>query len=568
MGKNIIIYVLGFVMILTSCHDLDLNPLSSGSTETWYSSESELKIAVNDLYNMWYWWEEGEDNTDWSDDTVYRETLTELENATVNGQSWMVNLLWIRCYKAIAHANSIINKYQRAIDNGASKANVMQYVAEAHFFRAVAYSRLITRYGDVPLIMDEKDISTASGLDRTDKDTILKLIYDDFDFAASVLPTVYGGEQRVTKGAALAFKSRIALYMGDWSTAAEAAKSVMDSGVYQLHPDYASLFLQSTKSSKEFIYVVPRSIDNNVYMDANIVRNDLIRNAGGWAATDPSWDLLASYTCTDGLPIDKSPLFDSHNPFKNRDPRCCMTIVPFGDNFMGYEYNPSPEAKEIMNYNTGKKEYNNDTRINKQFASFNGLVWKKGIDNSWTENGYRVEPPKIIYRYAETLLTYAEAKIELNEIDQSVLDAMNMVRARAYGVDKGEVDKYPSFISRDQNILRIQLRTERRMEFAKENIRFSDIMRWRYAEIVMKRKNYGMIYPASDCLENIVKKGDWFWAFTPVIDNNGLPDFSKLEAAGKIQTLSQRVWDDRQYLWPIPTTEIQINPNMSQNPGY
>ena len=77
---------------------------------------------------------------------------------------------------------------------------------------------------------------------------------------------------------------------------------------------------------------------------------------------------------------------------------------------------------------------NNDARVNAQFASYNGLLWKKGIDETWLENGKDVDPDKIIIRYADVLLMYAEAKIELNQIDQSVLDAINRVRARAFGV--------------------------------------------------------------------------------------------------------------------------------------
>ena len=80
------------------------------------------------------------------------------------------------------------------------------------------------------------------------------------------------------------------------------------------------------------------------------------------------------------IPIDESPLFDPHDPFKNRDPRLSMTIVPFGENFMGIEFNPHPEALEVMNYKTGQMIKNNDTRAVAQYASYNGLVWKKGMD--------------------------------------------------------------------------------------------------------------------------------------------------------------------------------------------
>ncbi|MGP1590791.1 MAG: RagB/SusD family nutrient uptake outer membrane protein [Prevotella sp.] len=552
-----------------SCHDLDLNPLSNGSTENWYSSAKELQMSVNKLYDMTYWRPEGDNQTDWSDDTVYRNALTAFENGTINSEDWIVGFYWRTNFQMISYANSIINKYQKALDNGANKAEVMQYVAEAHLFRAVAYGRLITRFGDVPYFTEELSIKEGMTKGRTPKSEILKHVYEDFDFAINLLPVKTTTYDRATKGAALAFKARTALYLSDYQTAATASKGVIDLGVYDLHGDYRDLFLQHTKVSKEFIFVRPRSINMKLDMiEAGKVKNKVIRNAGGWAATDPSWNLLAAYTCTDGLTIDKSPLFDSHEPFKARDPRCTMTIVPFNQPFLGYIYDPSPAAINVLNVKTGKLEYNNDTRINKQYASFNGLAWKKGIDESWLENGYTAENPFIIMRYADVLLMYAEAKIELNQIDATVIDAMNAVRARAYGVDKAQTASYPAFTILSQEDMRKQLRIERRMELAGENLRFADLIRWRLAEVVMKQKQYGMLYPATECLTKVVNTGNWFWPITPDIDNNGCPDFTKMEQTGLIQVLSQRQWDNRQYLWPIPSKDIQIVSNFKQNAGY
>ena len=569
MKKNIIIGTLllsGFT-ILTSCHDLNLNPLSNGSTDTWYSSETEIQMAVNDLYRIDFWVQDegGVGGTDWSDDRVYREQLTAFQNATLNGQNSAVTDLWAKQYKVIARANSVILKADRAIKNGASANKVNQLVGEARFHRGCAYSKLICKFGDVPLVEGELSIDEGLQQGRTDKATVLQFIYDDFDAAASVLPTSVSGQRRATKGAALAFKARIALYMGDYNTAATASKAVMDLGVYKLHSNYGNLFLSSTKNSEESVFLIPRSIEYKVYVN---IRGQLPRNSGGYAVPDPTWDLLASYTCSDGLPIDKSPLFDPHNPFKNRDPRCAMTIVPFGETFLGIEFNPNPQALQVMNYNTGKMIKNNDTRANAQYASFNGLVWKKGVDEDALKNSGNIEPDYIVMRYADVLLMYAEAKIELNQIDQSVLDAMNTVRARAYGVDKSATDKYPAFTSMDQKTLRTQLRTERRVEFANEGLRYQDLVRWKIMNIAMSKKEYMMLYPSTLLLEKVVNNGDWFWPFAPNIDENGLADFTKMEAAGKCAAMSEKKWDDRQYLWPIPTTEIQINPNMTQNPGY
>ncbi len=556
-----------FILLYISCHDLDLNPLANGSTETWYSSEKEIEMAVNDLYKDPFWPEDnsGINSTDWSGDNAYRESLNAFQNATLNGQDGTVKNLWANQYKAIARANSIILKAQRAIDNGAAETKIATLVAEAHFHRASAYAKLAAKFGDVPFVKDEISIDEGLKMGRTDLATIKDFVYKEYDEAIKALPTTCSGVQRATKGAALALKARFALYMSDWNIAAEAAKAVIDLGIYKLYPNYGDLFLPKTKNSCESIFIIPRSIE---YKSVISSRGPLPRNHGGWATPDPTWDLFASYVCTDGLPIDESPLFDPHDPFKNRDPRCGMTIIPFGESFMGIEFNPHPQALEVKNFVTGKMIKNNDTRANAQYASYNGLLRKKGIDESAMQNGYTIDPDKIIIRYADVLLIYAEAKIELNQIDQSVLDAMNEVRARAYGVDKAAVDKYPSFKKTDQNYLRKQLRMERRMEFAFEGLRYMDLIRWRLMGTAMNKKVYMMLYPSTLLIEKVVNTGDWFWPFAPDIDENGIADFSKMEATGKIAVVISRKWDDRQYLWPIPTTEIQINPNMKQNPGY
>jgi hypothetical protein len=136
----------------------------------------------------------------------------------------------------------------------------------------------------------------------------------------------------------------------------------------------------------------------------------------------------------------------------------------------------------------------------------------------------------ILIRYADVLLMYAEAKIELNEIDASVYDAINQVRTRA-----GMPAVAPGSMSQAE--LRELLRYERRVEFAMEGHRIFDIRRWKIAEVVMPGQHFGIDYMEG----------------------------------GQLQTIpaDNRVFNPaRDYLWPIPATEIELNPSMTQNPGY
>lgn len=560
----------GLSLAFTSCVDMDMVPKSQGNSESWYTTETELKMAVNEFYILGYWkMDSPESMEQYSDNFTYRNTNRKtLLDGTLNGQTYEVYHLWQQSYKLIARANSLLEGVERARNAGLSEEVINQYEGEAYFARACKYADLIFYWGDVPYLDKYMTITEAERMGRKPKAELIPLVYEDFDKAIEYLPVSYGSEaEHFTKGAAYAMKARFALYMSDWEIAAKAAKDCMDLGIYSLEADFSKLFLQSTKSNPEKIFVIPRSIANEVVLTPWIVKNELPRNAGGYGSDNPSWDLLAAFLCTDGLPIDESPLFDPRNPFKNRDPRCAQTIVEFETAHCGFEYNPRPDAKEVMNYSTGKKQSNQDSRAVQQYASYNGLLWKKCIDASWTENGQQVESDQIFMRYADVLLMYAEARIELNEIDNSVLNAINSVRARAYGVDAANVAMYPAVTTTDQTELRKTVRIERRMELANEGLRYMDLIRWKLASKALNSYNYIMLAP-DDLQNNIVAKGLWFWPSTPLIDDDGLADFSTMYNAGQIAVGAKRVFPDRQYLWPIPTHDMELCPNLGNNDGY
>ena len=552
---------------------MDMTPPAQASSESWYSDETELKMAVSEFYILGYWKDPLESSEQWTDNFTYRQQNRNpgsngtVLDGTLNGQQWEVYNLWQQSYKLIARANTFLNRCSKA-EGTMTAEKYYGYVGEALFCRACKYAELVCYYGDVPYLNGTETISEATQMSRTPKEEIIPLVYQDFDKAIEYLPVSYGNSAtHFTKGAALAMKARFALYFGDYELAAQAAKACIDLGVYSLEPDYGKLFLQSTRENPEKVFVIPRSLSNSVVLDQWFVNNGLPRNAGGYGSDNPSWDLFASYLCTDGLPIDESPLFDPRNPFKNRDPRCTMTIVEFGTEHCGFEYNPRPDVLQVLNYTTGQMQSNQDNRAVNTYASYNGLVWKKGIDISWTENGKQVDRDYIIMRYADVLLMYAEAKIELGEIDSSVVDAINKVRARAYGVDASSTSLYPAVQSGSQEEMRKAVRIERRMELANENLRYMDLIRWKLASKALNGYNYINLQP-DELLANVVKKDLWFWGMTPQIDEDGLVDFSALYNAGLIGLGAKRVFPDRQYLWPIPTHELELCPNLTNNPGY
>ena len=570
MKKYLISLIIIFLAI-TACEDLNLNPLSEGSSETWFSTKDEIRMSVNDLYRHAFWVPDLDNGGrgSWTDDWTSRNTLSSITAGTINGEWGIVVERWRNSYKAIARANTILANLDKAVED-IPQETLNEFVAEARFIRASMYSYLISHWGDVPYYTEELDLDEAFTMGRTDKNVILQNIYTDYDYAIANLPESYGsGEsQRATKGAAMGMKARIALYNSDWTIASEEAKACMDLEVYSLYPDFRDLFLSKTKNPDEILFAIPRSVSLDVSHATNYpIRATMTRNAGGWGSFNPSWDLLASFLCTDGLPIDESPLFNPREPFENRDPRCAQTIVPFQTEHLGFMYQPHPDSVEVLNFSTGEYQYNNDTRSNKQYASYNGMIWRKWVDEDWSDDR-KADNDKFIIRYADVLLMYAEASIESGQIDQSVLDAINMVRARAYGVGISDTGSYPAVTTTDPAELRKAVRIERRMEFVWEGLRYMDLIRWRLAEKALTTTIYGMLDPA-DLLSTVIPQGLWFWSETPQVDEDGVADFTSMFDAGYCKILAIQQFDaSRQYLWPIPSKEILINENIQQNPGY
>ncbi len=564
---NILIPALALVM-LCSCADLDLQPLDTGSSDSWYKTEDEIKASISGLYRTDFF---SLEDFRWSDDHQARNNLNEMTGGTVNGESERVKWMWQSCYKAIARCNILLNKLEDYKGIGISEERANLYRAQVLFVRATQYARLTAHFGDVVWVDSEITIDEAFRMGRTDKAEIMEYIYADYEEAAQYLPRTYGVQQELaTKAAAFGLKARYALYNEDWDIAAEAAKACMDLGTHQLYPDFDKLFLASTHHACENILSWPTSLELEIYGDSpGGIQGLSPRNRGGYASEYPSWELFASYLCTDGLPIDESPLFDPQNPFKNRDPRCAATIVEFGTEHCGVIYDPNPTVTQVYSSIAGKMITNLDCKSGSQYASYNGLLRKKGIDESWINDGsFKVAYDLVFLRYAEVLLTYAEAKIEADDIDKSVLDAINQVRARAYKVNYTNTKAYPAVTTTDRDKLRTIIRTERRMELAYEGLRRMDLIRWRIAEKVLNRPDYGLL--DKDALTSkLIDKNLWFWPMTPEIDENGCADFEPLYSQGYCKIITRRQFDaSKNYLWPIPSQEVITNPYLGQNDNY
>ena len=385
-------------LCLCSCSKLDLYPLDTGSNDSWYKTEDQMVMSIRGLYRTVFW---PLDNDYWADDHQSRSNLNIITGGTINGESSEVKNRWQNCYKAIARANTILANLDNAQERlGISEEKVRLYRAQTLVARAAQYCILTTYFGDVVYVDKEISIDEAFRMGRTDKSEILEKVYADLETAAADLPVSYTGSvELATRGAALAIKARYALFNGEWQIAADAARRCMDLGVYELYPDFSKLFLASTAHASENILSWPRSVDLDITLDPGNVMGYCTRNRGGYASEYPSWELFCSFLCRDGKPIDESPLFNPHKPFENRDPRCAATIAEFGTEHLGVIYDPNPYSFNVMNNITGKQIKNLDCNSNSMYASFNGLVRKKGVDEDWVNNQtFKVAPDYVFIR--------------------------------------------------------------------------------------------------------------------------------------------------------------------------
>ena len=251
---------------------------------------------------------------------------------------------------------------------------------------------------------------------------------------------------------------------------------------------------------------------------------------GGWHQFSPFNELVKEYECTDGLPIDESPLYDPDNPYNNRDPRLDATIfIPERTVFRGQTYTTNPAAGN--NDKFGKYPVWSGYSILKFMEDDPAIsVWSSGTN--W-----------IMIRYAEVLLGYLESMVESGAtIDQTLLDeTVNLVRGRA-------AVNMPAVTTTDPTELRKIIRRERRVEFAFEGLRYYDILRWGIAAQELNHQFTGQK------LTN---------------DPENYTDYPVDEDGYYIMPQQNRAFKEGiNELWPIPQSERDINPNLTQNYGY
>lgn len=590
------------LLFLGACEDnvLNLEDPGSPTDATFFQTETELEIALVGVYESLNFvravpFPQLLDHT--TDYAFNRGNVGGTVPATTGGLTsteGIVDAYWNRFYTGIQRANNLLTNMERA-EEVSDPNRFAEIRAEALFLRAMFYSYLTELYGDVPLRIEITSSLDDLVLPKTPKAEVVNTIITDLQEAANILPaTATGAERgRASANAAKALIARIALYNGDYTLAADSALEVIDSGDHSLFPDYQSLFTDAGVGSAEVLLDVS-------YTEGTSTHGLPQRQAsrfGGWCQLVPAQQTIDSYETVNGLPIDEDPMYDPANPFENRDPRLAASIALPNSEWTGHiiqqhsdsiatwrveggvnverVFNPNaanPAGRKIIDPFDGA-EYTSAGA--NRFTSFSGYFWRKFSDvptllgalAGTGVSGLRSEESIYLIRYAEVLLIYAEAKIEAGTVDATVLDAINLVRERAYN---GSGFNYPAVTTTDQTELRRIIRRERKVELADEGFRLFDIKRWRIAEKVLNTTLLGG--PA-----NGFSKIGGDLGFVPNIDEDGYitypgaPTQPRQELGNlDFRELEIRSFDaSKHYLWPIPQSEIDASGGVvEQNPGY
>lgn len=526
MKKLSIYFVLLIVITQSACKKdfLQRNPLDAYSNSSLWSSQSDAQAALNGCYSGW----EGDYFISYMDavsDNTYSqfpwEGYQDYGNGTTTPADGNNSTRWN--YSTIQKCNWFLEN----IDATNMDATVKkQFKAEARFLRAYEYFVMSQLYGDVPLVIAQISAQQANAVTRTPYAQVRTFVVNELDSTVNDLPQSYTGSDigRITKGAALALKARVELYDANYTDCIADYQKVMALG-YSLYPNYGDLFRIENENNSEVILDIQYKENDNPNYDVGIFPSS---SFGGWASLDPTQSLVDAYEMSNGKTIDDtSSGYDANNPYANRDPRLQASIVYPGELYQGSYYNSiDPNSGDYYNGdNNSKTGY-----LEKKFIS----NLSEDYDDMWN-TGLNI----IVIRYAEVLLGYAEAKIEANQIDASVYDAINAVRQRA-GMPVVDETVYAS-----QTSLRTLVRRERRVELAMEGLRWYDIQRWKIGSQVRSGNVYGTRIGTVDA-------------------NTG-----KLTLTGDNILVEPRTFqENRDYLWPVPQSEIDINKSLKQNPGY
>lgn len=564
------IFLLTFILGLMFHSCLDLDPQDQLAETNLWNNANDYKLFANQFYS----WTRDFGSSIYDAPHSDKRSDILLDNTDKNNVFRLgTNGLTEKddnyndAYKRIRRTNILLKN----AESYSNQSDIAQHVGEAKFFRAYCYFDLLQLFGDV--IITEKPLEITSPelyVARNDRSDVVDFIIKDLEDAAIKLPsssTVENG--RIGREGALAFLSRVALYEGTWQKfrgneargkalldiSAKAAKQVMDTKNFEL---FKPVILGETAQKYMFIledvksnpaglqknsnkeYIFSRRHDESL---APIGRNITVESLLN--VQQISRKFANMYLCQDGLPIDKSPLFQGYNKidseWTNRDNRMRYTLAKPHDNFWSND-------KSRVTWTGDQTDLASARTVNFIPNSGSGYANQKwGAERKVNSNYEGYDYP--IIRYAEVLLNYAEAIYERdNAISDNDLDiSLNLVRLRV----NSSMPKLSNSLTSDNGLdMRTEIHRERTIELYNEGFRIDDLKRWKTAETEMPMDFIGIKWDGTE--------------FQSAYPN---PTYNK-NSEGCLIIETGRKWEEKNYLYPIPADQKRLNQNLGQNPGW
>lgn len=521
--KKLIIFII-FIVSLASCSKdfLDVVPEDQLSDATFWKTQSDADLGLVGAYNNWevyfsiIYLDASADNAydqHFSWKKLANGTFLPTDNLNIVTQSDY-------SYWKIRKYNNFLTKVEGVNMDAQLKE---RYKAEVRFLRAYDYFIKTQFYGDVPLVTE---LVTADVImQRTPVAEVQQFILDELQDISAVLPTQNNIESKghVTKGAALALKARLELYMGRYQDAMNDAKAVIDMPNYELYPNYRELFLPSSDPSNKEAILTLNFANNNLQ---GIWMPQMLQppSWGGFSSLSATRSLTDSYETTLGKTIDDPTSgYDPNNPFANRDLRLSTTFVHPGELYGGKIYNTLDRTINGVN----NPDYHTDGNAPRTGANLLKYIIPVPI-SAMQSSAKNI----MVIRLAEMYLTYAEAAVELGQTGNNLaIQYINALRQRA--------NLPPVSV-----LTRELVRRERRSELAMEGLRYWDIKRWDIGATALNGPVYGM----RDGTVNMTTGEVTYFNNYILVDNMVFRP-------------------ERNYLLPIPQSEIDVS-GVPQNPGY
>ena len=565
--KAILVMALG--CLTYSC--LDLDPKDQIADGNYWQEASDFKLFANQFYG----WTRDFSNSVYDAPHSDKRSDLILDKSGTNVYSNGTNSIptgdnnYTDNYNRIRRTNILLQK----AESYGNQSDIEQYIGEAKFFRAYCYFELLQLYGDViitkkPLDVTDPEMKVA----RNDRSEVVDFMIQDLKDAAGQLPLTSAVENgRVGSEGAWAFLSRVALYEGTWQkfrgneargkelldVAAKAAKEVINSKNFSLYTpailgDSAQKYmfiLEDVKSNPAGLliasnteYIFSRRHDETLNPIGKNITKECLANAQQIAQK-----FAALYLCQDGLPIEKSSLYlfkvdgiIAHE-YQNRDNRMLYTLCVPG----GYYW-----SNENSRVNWTSDAADKASASIKGYSPANGSGYanqKWAAERKVQTNSEGYDYPVI--RYAEVLLNYAEAVYERDDAisDDDLNISLNLVRNR---INKSMPKLSNNLVTANGLNMREEIRRERTVELFNEGFRIDDLKRWKTAETEMPKDFLGIKWTGTEYATK--------WPNVSYAKNSD----------GYIILETGRKWESKHYLYPLPTDQLQLNPNLKQNPGW